>query len=359
MPSEDERRIGINPERRIGNPRPVGRILPVIPASGHGIVSDVRTRIVFEGPSAGDDTIDPPPFFPLSIVEEGGSWRVTIQPGSVATWDPRPDTNPLDLYDPTINGTPMQTNPKPVLVVTPGEWVVVKIKTDIQNVITETPEILVIDSDGTHYIPDVADTDGNEGEYFIKLFKFDVLDGAVVVTSQVQSDILMSPYLWTGENRGGGIGRVLKDYDAVAATYRFRTLGEGFGTEVKQVGDLIETWLKAENVGTGVPIFVDPEDPDNPNPPPEAGDPAQFRTITGRGSDNTDGSGATKQIDVREDPVNPKNVQVVGNKKVASLIFTRNGERVYELKWDDGLVTNEAGMTIELCCEGSTETPGP
>jgi hypothetical protein len=353
MPS-DERKIGINPERRIGNPRPVGRTLPVIPASGHGVVSDVRTRIVLEASGPGDDTIDPPPFFPLAIVENGGSYEVTIQPGSVGTWDPHTDADPLLLFDPTINGTPMRSDPKPTLFVAPGEWVVAKIKTDIQNQITETPEILVMDDEGTHYIPEVAETDPVEGEYFVKLFKFELEDDAVVVTTKVQSDILMTPYLWTGENLGGGPGRVLKDYDIDASTYRFRTIDHGYGTEVVEDGDTIRTRLDAENVGSGVEVYVTPDDP------PDDTAPAKFNTIDGRQS----GDAIARQINVDAaippsdgDPGTP--IVVRGNGKSGSRTFTRNGTEVGSIVWVDGLVTSEDDLTIELCCEGSTETPGP
>lgn len=353
MPS-DERKIGINPERRIGNPRPVGRTLPVIPASGHGIVSDVRTRIVFEGSNNSDDTIDPPPFFPLSIVESGGSYEVTIQPGSVGTWDPHTDADPLLLYDPTINGSPMRSDPKPTLFVAPGEWVVVKIVTDLQNQITENPEVLVMDSEGTHYIPDVADTEGNEGEYYVKLFKFELEDDAVVITTKVQSDILMNAYLWTGENVGGGPGRVLKDYDIDASSYRFRTLDHGYGTEIVEDGDMIRVRFDAESVGTGAAVYVTPDDP------PDDTAPAKFNTIDGRQS----GDPISRQINVDvaippagADPGTP--IVVRGNGMSGSRTFTRNGTPVGSLTWIDGLITDNDDLTIELCCEGSTETPGP
>ena len=362
MPSEDERKIGINPERkiginperRIGNPRPVGRILPVIPASGHGVVSDVRTRITLDGPGPRVDTHDPPPFYPISIVEGGGSYEVTIQPGSIGTWDPHTDADPLELFDPIIAGTPMRTDPRPKLTAAPGEWVVAKIKTDAQNLISETPEILVMDDEGTHYIPVVADSDPVEGEYFIKLFKFDVVDDAIVVTTKVQSDILLTPYLWTGENVGAGAGRVLKDYDADASSYRFRTIDRGYGVEVTEAGDSISPRFAAENVGTGAPVYVVPDDP------PDDQSPAKFNTIDGRQS----GDPITRQIEVvpaeppsGDDPGKP--IIVKGNGMSGSRTFMRNGVEVGSIVWVDGLVTSEGDLAIELCCEGSTETPGP
>jgi len=353
MPSED-RRVEISPDRRIGNPRPIGRTLPVIPASGHGIVSDVRTRIVFEGPGSGDDTIDPPPFFPVAISQDGGSFEVTLQPGSVASWDPHTGADTLDLHIPLINGTPMNEDPRPTIFVGEGQWVSVKIKTDLQNLITETPEILAQEGEGTHYIPDVADTAGSEGEYLVKLFKLELLDDAIVITSGVQSDILLSPYLWTGENSGGGTGRVLKDYNAAASIYRFRTLEYGYGTEVVQEGDLIRTRFYGDSVGSGAEIYVPPEDPVVDE------DPAKFNTIDGRQS----GDPIARQISV--DPAIPPSgadpgtpIIVKGNGMSGSRTFTRNGTPAGSLTWVDGLITDNDDLTIELCCEGSTETPGP
>lgn len=348
-PLGSDERVEVSPERRIGNPRPLGRVLPVIPSSGHGVVSDVRTRILLSTGRPDDVTGDPPPFFPISILDLGGTFEVTLNPGVVASWNPRSGEDTLDLQTPEVNGELINADPRPKLTVSPGEWVSMKIKTDPQNQITEPPEVAVMDSDGTHYIPEVADTEPRDGEYFVKLFKIDLIDDAAVVTSGVQSDILLSPYLWSGRNVGGGIGRPLKDYDASDSVYRFRTHGNGYGVETKEVGDTIEPWFVAQNVGTGVDFYVEPD-------PAQSGEPAEFRSLGGRGSD---GSGATKQIDVRQSPSDPETNEVVGNAKVGTLNFTKNGVPAGSISWDDGLITSD-GITVELCCApSSTSTPGP
>lgn len=321
----------------------------MIPASGHGVVSDVRTRILMGRNPNDDGTPDPPPFFPVVILDLGGSYEVTLQPGVVASWSPIADTDTLELVTPEVNGQPIDADPRPTIVVPPGEWVSMEIDTDAFNQITGTPKVVVADQEGTHYIPEVADTEPRDGKYYVKLFKIDTVDDAPVVTSGVQSDILLTPYLWPGENEGGG-ARVLKEYDVETGTYKFRTVADGYGVSVLENGDEIQPSFNGENVGSGVSIYK----------PTEAGAPgetAKFRRLDGRSSD---GSGSTRQIQTRQSPGDPDTNEVIGNAKRGTITFTRNGVAAGTLTFDDGLWTNDGDLTIEVCCTPtSTEAPGP
>lgn len=349
MKGSGDSRLEVSPDRRIGNPRPLGRLLPVIPASGHGVVSDVRTRILMGRNPNDDGTPDPPPFFPVVILDLGGNYEVTLQPGVVASWSPIADTDTLELVTPEVNGQPIDADPRPTIVVPPGEWVSMEIDTDAFNQITGTPKVVVADQDGTHYIPEVADTEPRDGKYYVKLFKITVVDDRPVVTSGVQSDILLTPYLWPGENEGGG-ARVLKDYDVETGAYRFRTIADGYGVSTLENGDEIQPSFNGENVGTGVDTYKTPE---NAQP----GDAAQFRRLGGRSSDD---SGCTKQIQTRQAPADPNSNEVIGNGKLGTITFTKNGVVAGTLTFDDGLWTNDGNLTIEVCCTpSSTEAPGP
>jgi hypothetical protein len=352
MPSDErqiginpERRIGINPERRIGNPRPVGRILPVIPASGHGIVSDVRTRIVFDGPAQGDDTVDPPAFFPVSISDSGGgSYKVVLQPGTVGAWNPVTGEDTFALEVPTVNGIPVTADPRPELDVAANEWVSVKILTDPKNQIKEPPTIQVGEADGTHYIPEVGDTTPVDGEYHIKLFKLVVVGDAVTVEPGHLSDVDVVPYLWAGRNEGGGVGRVLWKYDKEVGEYKFRTLNPGYGVDIRESGELIESWFLAENTGAGAAVYTAP---DNPAPM----DPAKFKTLVAP-------SGSQLKITSTE-----TEVLVRGNSKNGSISFLSCDDSVppTTISWEDGLIITEGDLAVQLgdCSGSTTDAPGP
>lgn len=338
----DDRRIEVSPDRRIGNPRPVGRALPVVPASGNGVMADVRTRIVFGQRAPGDDTLDPPSFYPLSIVESDGSYRVTVQPGTVGAWNPVTGEDTFALEVPTINGVPVTANPPPELTVPANEWVSVKILTDEKNQIKEPPTIQVGESDGSHYIPEAGDNDPEDGEYHIKLFKLVVTDGVVAVEPGHPSDVDVVPYLWTGRNEGGGIGRVLWKYDNEVAEYKFRTLNPGYGVEIRESGELIESWLLAENVGSGSPVY---KAPDNPAP----FDPAQFKTLLVPSGGRLKITGTDTEVRIR------------GNSVEGSISFISCDESSVGFSWEDGLIVTPGPLAVRVgdCSGSSTAAPGP
>lgn len=340
----DDRRIEASPDRRIGNPRPVGRVLQTVPASGSGVVADVRTRIMFGPRPPGDDTLDPPPFFPLSIVDDGGQYKVTIQPGTAGAWNPVTGQDTFALEVPTINGTPVTTIPRPELTVPIGEWVSMRIETDEFNQIAAVPTIQVGDSEGVHYIPEVGDTDPVDGQYHIKLFKLVMDNGSVIVEPGHTSDIDLTPYLWPGINKGGGTGRVLWKYDATSGEYYFRTLEAGYGVEIRENGELIEPWFLAENVGGGAEVYKTPEGP-------AQFDPAIFKTIIAAYESQLRVTGTEE------------NVEISGNGKSGSIAFLScDGSAAGAIEWVDGLITSSGPLTVQLgdCSgESSTSAPGP
>lgn len=350
-----DRKLEIGGGRRIGNPRAFpgeGRLLKPDPG-GAGAVADVRSGIATIERLDDDNGEGPTPFFPATISGEG-PYTVTINPGAVGFWEPKAGEDTLYFEIPEIDGVPIDTSPAPEISVPAGEWVCVKVLVDGRNQSRETPFIVVGENDGIHYIPEVADTSAEDGEYYIKLFKIDVVDETLVVSHRVWSDPILSPFLWPGSNEGGGPGRVLKDYDADDHKYRFRTLDYGYGTTVVETGDIIRPRLKAESVGTGAEIYVAPSDPVVDE------DPGRFNTIAGRQS--PDPIAPQIQVDPAEPPVgaNPgKPIIVRGNGNQGALVFTKDGTEVGRVEWSDGLWTSPNDVTIELCCSSGTAAPGP
>lgn len=335
--------------RRIGNPRAFpseGRLLVPRPDTGSGVVSDVRTRILFGQKNPDDAEPTPTPFYPVTITGEG-PFEVTINPGAIGFWNPKSDSDTLTFQEPTLNGQDLAADPAPILNVASGEWVVVKVEVDGRNQSKSTPTIEIGEQDGTHYVPQAGDTNAADGVYYIKLFKIDKVGDEIILDHRVWTDPIICPYLWTGTNEGFGVGRVLKDFKTDDARYRFRTLARQHGVKVEEVGDSITHQFDAENVGDdGVPIYIEPEDPIDDQ------SKAQFRKIAGRPSPDV------QQIRTRA-PANPDGPAIVeGNGHFGNLIITKNGVEAGRLPWDDGLITVTGDITIEVCCV-ATEAPGP
>ncbi len=322
------------------------RLLGQVAGAGSAWTADVRTMIDMGERRQDDAEPTPTPFYPVTITGEG-PFEVTINPGAVGFWNPKADSDTLTFQEPTLNGQDLAADPAPILNVASGEWVVVKVEVDGRNQSKSVPTIEIGEQDGTHYVPQAGDTNAADGVYYIKLFKIDKVGDEIILDHRVWTDPIICPYLWTGTNEGFGVGRVLKDFKTDDARYRFRTLARQHGVKVEEVGDSITHQFDAENVGDdGVPIYIEPEDPIDDQ------SKAQFRKIAGRPSPDI------QQIRTRA-PANPDGPAIVeGNGKVGNFIITKNGAEAGRTTWDDGLITVNGDITIEVCCV-ATEAPGP
>lgn len=306
-------------------------------------MADVRSGITTIERRDDDLGEGPTPFYPATISGDG-PYMVTINAGAVGFWNPVEGEDTLYFEVPTLNDTPINATPAPEISVGAGEWVCIEVKVDGRNQMRETPTIVVGEQDGTHYIPSVGDTEEEDGTYYIKLFKLDVVDETIVPDHRVWSDPILSPYLWTGSNEGGGPCRVLKDYEAADSKYRFRTIERGYGVDAIEMTDTIRSRFDAESVGDrGENVYISPPYLDDTAA-------AQFTKIASRYD--------TPQIQVTSSGDSGP-IVVEGNGNMASLIFTKNGSEVKRVSWNDGLITNAVDVVVELCCSSGTAAPGP
>ncbi len=178
-PSITERKAELT-DRRIGEPRRLGRVLPYVPASGYGIVSDVRTRIEFGTKPAGDTPT--PTRDPLVAYVSGG--EILIAPGFV------------NNVMPTIGGTPLDAATPPSLALSAGDNYIHLKGTYTPTVYTIATGYAAIGSagtvssvefvvngspSGTEDYPKISGGSAVDGEFDILWGKFNK-DGDVVTT---------------------------------------------------------------------------------------------------------------------------------------------------------------------------------
>ncbi|MEI7912236.1 MAG: hypothetical protein WCK77_21595 [Verrucomicrobiota bacterium] len=182
------------------------------------------------------------PFSVIAIKKYGDDFKVTIKEGWVIVRQPKAGVHPaIKFHMPKYGSVPLDTLPRPQLVMADGDSAWCRYTTDSLGEIGWVPEIIVDaeDHDGTHYLPkNPGESAGTDGEFFVKLFTL-MLDGTVpTITVHQQSDIEHYAQLWTGENVGYGAG-VFQKYDPVDEKYKFRTIKAAPGTclDVFESGD--------------------------------------------------------------------------------------------------------------------------
>lgn len=268
-----------------------------------------------------------PPFSVLSCRKVPDSdpveYALTLQEGWVVQRNTQTGVDGVTEFEPTIDGTTMSTRPRPELTVESGQFVACEYNTDDEGYIYDTPTITAGDEqDSDHHQPPSGAGSGATGFYWIKLFKFEITDGAPVFTYYQQSDIEHSR-LWTGRNIGGA-RYIHKEFDGSADRYDFRTL-----EQVEPVG---RTFGK---------VIVDEVNGDEFD---DANDSIKFSAICERDTN--------PQINVNDDGAGA--VTVEGNDRDGSLTWTDcdtvSPTVTTLLEWEDGLVTTNGISNFTAGC---------
>ena len=251
-------------------------------------------------PPKGETPTPPPPFSVIAIAKSGSNYLVTIREGWVIERRPKTGDHPaVKFHMPEYDGKALDAIPKPEIGMSIGDILWCEFKTDETGTVTGKPEIIVAadDKDGVHYYPRDPESSGNNGDYYVKLFKLEIDEQFPRVKVYQQSDIEHWAQLWTGENIGGAPGEVFKEHK------------------------------ESENI-------------------------YKFRTVDGRGdyTDDSPDAGVTEQIKVvKDDDV----VRVLGNGKKGSRVWMDcDGNEVMRIEWNDGLITSSGDEYMEAGCDG-------
>ncbi len=302
------------------------------------------------------------PFALRSIKEvTAGNYEVTLEPGRVKMATPvdAADTGPpagsgYAYYVPEIGGVPMNEKDVdgklPTIALVSGEMIFCQVERGPTGVVQGTVQMVVGDTgdNSDHYQPTDPAGSGHDSLHDkIRILEIEVVADELEVKVWRKSDIDLTPFLWTGENVGGG-SRVFQEHDEQEGVYKFRSITGCWATEVTEQGETIQVEWEGENVGDGslgssgsfgqILIEKAEEDPGNPI----CGEAAKFKTIL-QGAVST-----RKQIEiVNED----ENVRIQGNGKNGSILWVDcEGEDVTLLTYRDGLVTSDGEAIITAGC---------
>ncbi len=294
-----------------------------------------------------------PPFAVIGIEKSAGSYEVIIKEGWVIERKPKSEDNPsVKFHMPKSGATTLDTIPRPKIAMSIGDTLWCKYETDIMGEVSGEPEVIVAadDQDGIHYYPEDPESSGQDGTYYVKLFKLENDGGFPKVRVFQQSDIEHWAQLWTGENLGSG-ARVYKEHKETENIFKFRTIRGDYGVREKETDTEVELDFWAENIGeeTGGEVWKEPTQNGVPIPDPPDG-PAQFRRVVGRAyytGDNPD-AGVSEQIKVVTDD---DLVRVNGNGRKGSRVWKDcDGYEVMRIEWDDGLITSTGDAEMQAGC---------
>jgi len=303
--------------------------------------------------SAKFETADFAPFAVMEITETtGGDYELTLSPGRVIVANPVAAANGNDGYSyfvPEIDGDPMdeenENDELPKITVSAGEGIFCKINRNSSGMVLPPVEIVTnpVDEDSDHYQPPFPGDSGHASEDdLLRILYLTEEDDEVVLKIWRKSDIQLTPYLWTGDNIGGG-ARVFKEHDEQQGIYFFRSLKGCWGADVTEDGDLLVVELAAENVGQGetaaaATLLIPKSDED---PEAEICDQKAKIKSLGQGPDVDE-----RQIRItNEDEI----ARIHGNGKNGYLIFKDcAGNPLYTLYWEDGLVTSSDTNEITI-----------
>ncbi len=194
-----------------------------------------------------------PGFHPFRIKKVSeGIWELLLTPALVAERMAATGTPPLLWHVPKIGGTPITNDPPPVLTIGPGEYAMLRLKTEKTG--EHTGADLEIFSgpfaDGTFHVPPGVGPDaptGQDGEYIFKLFRFDVSAGKPIIVPFQLDTIEWMPFAWTGDVIGAGNGQIYKGYNAARSLHEFRAIEAmfpGFGAMESPVTTATEVQLR-------------------------------------------------------------------------------------------------------------------
>lgn len=213
------------------------------PRSGNGLKLICSSGgFAYSTPPPTCSQITHPAFSVISIEKSDTSYKVTIKEGWVIERQPKSTVHPaVKFFMPKAGGVALNTTPRPQLTMAIGNTAWCRVRTNMQGGISGDPTILIAaaDQDGLHYYPLDPDESGQDGDYYIKLFKLVDDGGSPAVQVYQQSDIEHTAQLWTGENVGSG-SRVFKEHKQDQNIYKFRSIKSGLGIIVTENSDDIE-----------------------------------------------------------------------------------------------------------------------
>jgi len=251
---------------------------------------------------------------------------VTLQEGIVLERHTQTGVDGVQEHEVKIGEDYMSTRPRPELTIESGDTVWCNYSTDSDGLLDDIP-VIVANSDTNetqHHIPVSGATigSGTEGDYWIKLFEFEVIDGKPTFTYFQQSDIEHSR-LWKGKNIGGA-RYIHKEFDETNGEYDFRTL-----EQVEPSG---------RTFGKVIVPFVNGDEFDDAN------DSIKFSAICERVT--------SPQINVNDDGAGA--VTIEGNNKDGSLTWTDCSTPTPTVttlvEWQDGLVTSQGVKNFTAGC---------
>ena len=293
--------------------------------------------------------VEYPPFALVATKKVELDYELTFEPGRVIIANPVEAATEGDGYSyfvPEIDGAPMDerdavTKAFPALLVSDGQGVYCKIQRDELGMIIPPVQLVADDQDkdSDHYQPEDPEDSGNESNHdLIRILYLDLVDEEIEIKTWRESDIQLTPFLWTGQNVGAA-QRVFKEHTEAEGVYRFRTLKGCWGIDAAEDGDVIKFDLAAENIGTGgevtsgtgASILIERADED---PAAEICDQKlKIKSLL-------NGAGAAeKQIRVTD---GESEIRIHGNGKNGYKIFQNcEGVEIGRIQWEDGLITTE------------------
>lgn len=307
--------------------------------------------------SRGQFVSDHPPFALRKIEEPTqGNFEITLEPGRVRSANPVQAANDGDGYDyfiPEIDGEPMDTRDAdgnlPVLEVTDGEWIYVKIERDAEGVVVGTPEVVVdeAEKESAHYQPVNPDDSGTqEIDQYARILGLEVVDDVAEISVWWESDIEITPFLWAGENVGAG-ARSFKKHQDTTGRWQFRTITGCYGAKVEEDGDEIVMEPEAENAGdlqTGnkAAVYITREETEAAMDPADdiCEQPMQFRQLA-QGEDLL-----RQEITIVEDD---DLVRIRGNNVPGKLVIRDcDNNLLGEIEWQDGLMKTSGTVEFQV-----------
>jgi hypothetical protein len=213
------------------------------PRSGNGLKLICSSGgFAYSSPPQMVTHISHPPFSVIGIEKAGTAYKVTMKEGWVIERQPKTVLHPaVGFWMPKAGTVKLDATPRPQVTMAIGNTAWCRIKTNNQGLITEDPTISVsgANHDGSHYFPEDPDASGQDGDYYVKLFKLEDDAGTPRVRVYQQSDIEHWAQLWTGRNVGTG-SRVFKEHTEEENIYKFRSIKAGSGITVTENADDIE-----------------------------------------------------------------------------------------------------------------------
>lgn len=281
-----------------------------------------------------------PPFSVKSIRKDGNDYFIKLNPGWIIAADPIASAGGSDGYAyimPEAGGTPLDDDNPPEIQVADGETIYAKLEVDTQGTVSDPVTVEASTDEKTiHYQPDDPEGAGVDGNYhWRRLVKFELVDSKPKLTRYQQSDIEFDPFLWTGENKGGG-AKVFKEHKEEDGEYHFRSLTGLYAIDIEEGTDVIEFAWEGENIGAGAEVYKD-DGTEGPN------DKAQFRTL------KPGVSGTQQEIQVSQIG---SNIHINGNGVSGTFeILDCDGNSVASIDVQDGLVTGwQVAQTVRTDC---------